>query len=133
VKQRQEFRIRLQKRARRAAERKLESFEEERLIRTVLILFSGCVDQVHTHARNNGIFLLGFQINNLLEGNVTDRDFADSTVSNNWAKISLQPSNYTSNKSVVSDRQRTQNFKLFCHESYFTAVITRQTLVLGIT
>ena len=35
VKQRQEFRIRLQKRARRAAERKLESFVEERNARTV--------------------------------------------------------------------------------------------------
>jgi len=37
VKQRQEFRIRLQKRARRAAERKLDLLEEERLIRTVNI------------------------------------------------------------------------------------------------
>jgi len=35
VKQRQEFRIRLQKRARRVAERKLESFVEERNARTV--------------------------------------------------------------------------------------------------
>ena len=39
VKQRQEFRIRLQKRARRAAERKLDSFEEERLIRTVIAIW----------------------------------------------------------------------------------------------
>jgi len=36
VKQRQEFRIRLQKRARRVAERKLEAFEEERQAKTVL-------------------------------------------------------------------------------------------------
>jgi len=35
VKQRQEFRIRLQKRARRVAERKLESFAEERNARAV--------------------------------------------------------------------------------------------------
>ena len=35
VKQRQEFRIRLQKRARRVAERKLEAFEEERQAKTV--------------------------------------------------------------------------------------------------
>jgi len=35
VKQRQEFRIRLQKRARRAAERKLDSFVEERNARVV--------------------------------------------------------------------------------------------------
>ena len=36
VKQRQEFRIRLQKRARRVAERKLEAFEEERQAKTVI-------------------------------------------------------------------------------------------------
>lgn len=35
VKQRQEFRIRLQKRARRIADRKLETIEEERHVRTV--------------------------------------------------------------------------------------------------
>jgi len=35
VKQRQEFRIRLQKRARRTAEKKMESFEEERHAKTV--------------------------------------------------------------------------------------------------
>jgi len=40
VKQRQEFRIRLQKRARRVAERKLEAFEEERQAKTVLSLLS---------------------------------------------------------------------------------------------
>ena len=38
VKQRQEFRIRLQKRARRVAERKLEAFEEERQAKTVVTL-----------------------------------------------------------------------------------------------
>ena len=35
VKQRQEFRIRLQKRARRAAERKLETFMEDQQAKTV--------------------------------------------------------------------------------------------------
>jgi len=35
VKQRQEFRIRLQKRARRAAERKLENYVEEQNAKTV--------------------------------------------------------------------------------------------------
>jgi hypothetical protein len=35
VKQRQEFRIRLQKRARRAAERKLETFMEDQHAKTV--------------------------------------------------------------------------------------------------
>lgn len=37
VKQRQEFRIRLQKRARRAAERKLETFMEDQHAKTVCL------------------------------------------------------------------------------------------------
>jgi len=39
VKQRQEFRIRLQKRARRAAERKLDNYVEEQNAKTVSTLY----------------------------------------------------------------------------------------------
>lgn len=48
VKQRQEFRIRLQKRARRAAEKKLEAFESEKLSRTVGEAFSAIIWQNKT-------------------------------------------------------------------------------------
>ena len=41
VKQRQEFRIRLQKRARRAAERKLDNYVEEQNAKTVSTLYIG--------------------------------------------------------------------------------------------
>ena len=41
VKQRQEFRIRLQKRARRASERKLDNYVEEQNAKTVSTLYIG--------------------------------------------------------------------------------------------